>query len=263
MNPLKLFIAGILVGIIPTFSMATVEVKGSLSHKHIGTVGEIYTGIIEIVNNSDIDQEVRVYQTDYLFNYEGNTFYDEPVSHSRSNAEWIKYSPTFTILKAHETQHIQYEVTIPANDSLVGTFWSMLMVEGVKPILPGQKGHLTFNTTMRYGVQIVTKIGNTGIGELRFIQPTVTTEDDKLFLDVIMENTGERVISPIVTAEFFDETGISVKVFEAPKKGMYPTCSSLFRFKIEGIEPDKTYHVLIIADGGDDDVFGLETTLNL
>lgn len=263
MKTLKLFIAGLLAVFLPIFSIASVEVAGSLSHKHTGKPGDIYTGTIDIVNHSDIDQEVKIYQTDFLFNYEGKTFYDEPESHNRSNAGWITYSPTFTILKAKEIQHIQYEVKIPGNDSLVGTYWSIIMVEGVEPIIPGQKGQLNINTTMRYGVQIVTKMGKTGIGKLRFMKPSLTVEDDNLFLDVNIENTGERVISPIVTAEFFDETGKSIKVFEVPKNGMYPTTSARFRFKIEGIEGKKTYQVLIIADGGDDDVFGLETTLNL
>ena len=253
----------IVLWVLPLFSFGAIEIIGSATHKHSGIQGDTYTGVITMRNLADTDQEVRIYQTDFLYNWEGQSFYDEPISHNRSNAGWIEYSPKFIILKAQETQNIQYEVKIPENDSLTGTYWSLLMVEGVNPIDPDKEGQLNIRTTTRYAIQIVTNIGNTGIGELLFMQPTLTVEGNKLFLDVIMENIGERLISPEVSAEFFDETGKSVKVFEAPINGMYPTTSALFRFKIEGIEPDKTYQVLIIADGGNDDVFGLETTLNL
>ncbi len=253
----------IVLGIIPLSSFSAIEVIGNTIHKHTGLQGDTYTGAIVIRNLADTDQEVRIYQTDYLYNWEGQSFYDEPVSHSRSNAGWIELSPKFIILKAKETQNIQYEVKIPENDSLTGTYWSLLMVEGVNPIDPDRKGQLNISTSTRFAIQVVTNIGNTGIGELRFMQPTLTTEGDNLFFDVVMENVGERLISPIVTAEFFDETGKSVKVFEVSKKGMYPTTSVTFRFKIEGIEAEKTYYVILVADGGDDDVFGLETTLNL
>ncbi len=261
MKSINYFLVFIVLWILPLYTFCAVEVLGSTIHKHTGISGDTYTGTIKIHNNGDNEQEVRIYQTDYLFNWEGQSFYDKPVSHNRSNAGWIKYSPNSVIFKAKETQYIQYEVKIPKNDSLKGTYWSLMMVEGVRSINP-ESGQLNISTTSRYAVQIVTSIGNSNIGELRFMKPSLTVDAGNVFLDVAMENTGERLISPKVTAEFFDETGTSVKVFEAPKNGMYPTCSSLFRFRIEGIEGKKTYQVIIIADGGNDDVFGLETSLN-
>ena len=203
--------------------------------------GQTYTVLIKIRNASDIVQEEKIYQSDYLFNYEGNSIYDEPVSHNRSNVHWIEFDPKFTVLKVKGAQYIQYEVEIPKNDSLAGIYWSLLMVEGLSQINSEQKGQLNISTSMRYAIQLITNIGNTGIGDLRFRQPTLTVEGDKLFLDVIMENTGERLISPEVSAEFFDEAGKSVKVFEAPKSGMYPTTSALFRLHIKRIENDTEF----------------------
>lgn len=247
---------------LPLCSFSAVEILGSTIHKYTGSPGDVYTGTIKIHNPSDFNQEVKIYPTDYLFNYKGQSFYDKPVSHKRSNADWIEFSPKFIILKAKETQYIQYKIKIPQNDSLSGTYWSVLMVEGVNPVNTNPNDQLNISTSTRFANQIITNLTNRGIGKLRFMQPTLTTEGDILFFDVAMENTGDRVISPNVTVEFFDETGKSVKTFEAPKNGMYPTTSALFRFHIEGIQDKKTYQVLIIADGGNDDVFGLEMTLD-
>jgi len=154
------------------------------------------------------------------------------------------------------------EITVPEGDTLVGTYWSLLMVEGVRPIDPNAKGQLNIHESIRTAIQIITNIGQTGTGELEFQNPGIVTERDKQFFDFILLNTGERLISPDVSMELFDaETGESVKVLKAPKNGMYPTTSTKWRFPLEGLPTKKTYKAVIVADGSGDDVFGLEYTL--
>ena len=57
---------------------ASVEVIGSLKHAHNAKPGEVIKGEIKIQNNNSTDQEVRIYQTDLLYNFQEQTFYDEP-----------------------------------------------------------------------------------------------------------------------------------------------------------------------------------------
>ncbi|MBT3750612.1 MAG: hypothetical protein HOG34_16650, partial [Bacteroidetes bacterium] len=59
----------------------------------------------------------------------------------------------------------------------------------------------------------------------------------------------------------FDESGVSVKVLKARKKGLFPTTSARFRLDLQDLQSEKTYECLIIAAGDNDDVFGLEYTL--
>lgn len=118
--------------------------------------------------------------------------------------------------------------------------------------------------SVRYAIQIITNIGKTGNGQLEFQQPGVVQEGDKSYFDFIMVNTGERLISPDVKMELIDvNTGMSVKVFSAPKNGMYPTTSTKWRFPLEGIATGKTYKAVIVADGSGEDVFGMEYTIIL
>lgn len=240
---------------------ASIEVVGSLKHIHNAQPGDVIHGQIKIQNSGDYPQEVRVYQTDYLYNYENYTLYDPPVTHPRSNASWIEYSPQTTIVNSHEAQFIQYQIKIPNDTSLKGSFWSILMVEGVNPIDPEQKGKLSINTVTRYAIQIVNELDNKGLGELQFMEPTLLTEEGKLILAIDILNTGDHYISPEVSIEFFDDNGNQVKKIEANRKGLFPSTSARFRIDLQGLESNKTYQALIIAAGKNDDVFGLEYTL--
>jgi hypothetical protein len=248
--------------LIPLSTHASVEVMGTLKHLHNVNPGDVIKGSITIQNNDTTDQEVRVYQTDLLYNFQDKTFYDEPGGNKRSNASWIQFSPKSVILKGKEVRNIEYEIKIPKNDSLKGTYWSVLMVEGVTPIDPAQKGNLNIRTVTRYAVQLVTEMGDKGIGDLKFMEPTLIRKDNnRLYLAIDLTNEGDHYIAPEVSIEFYDENGASVKTFTASKKGLYPTTSTRFMLDLDGLPSKKTYKAMIVAAGSDNDVFGLEYTL--
>ena len=263
MKIIKLFFAILFICFSSFFSMAAVEVEGSLRHVQNGMRGDVYKGEIKLHNSDEFEHEVKIYQTDLQYNYKDFTFYEEPVTHNRSNAKWIQFSPKTVIIKGNQTTYIQYEVTIPKSDTIKGTYWSVLMIEGVIPIDPNKPGQLNISTVTRYAVQIVTEIAERGSDELKILEPTLITEGDKVFLAIDIENIGGNYISPDVSIELFDDHGTSVKTIKVPKKGLYPTTSARFRFSLEGIEGKKTYQVVIIAAGQDKSVFGLEYTLYL
>lgn len=242
---------------------ASIEVVGSLKHNKTAVPGEIYRGQIKVQNSGSTPQEVRVYQTDLMYNFEDVVLYEEPVTHERSNAFWIQFSPKTSIIQPQESIYIQYEVRVPSSDSLKGTYWSILMVEGVNPSDPNEQGKLNIATVTRYAVQMITEMTDPGHGELHFLEPSVLTEEKDLLLAIDLVNVGEHYISPEISIEFFDEAGNSVKKISASKKGIYPNTSTRFRVKLEGLASNKTYKTLIIASGNDDDVFGLEYTLYL
>ena len=255
------FLTCLLILLLPFSSKASIEVVGSLRHVHKGVAGDVYKGEIKIQNTGSTDQEIKVYQTDLLYNYKDFTYYNTPVSQKRSNANWIKFSPKTAVVKANSSIYVQYTVTIPHSDTLKGTYWSVLMVEGVSPIQPKQSGQVTINTVIRYAIQIVTELKDRGVGRLEFLKPTLVKEGDQLFLAVDLENTGDHYIAPDVTIKLFDNEGTLVKEISAPRKGIFPTCSTRFRFNLEGIKSGKTYQTVIVAQGEGQDVFGLNYSL--
>jgi hypothetical protein len=258
---LILFICSLFL--LPLGLMASVEVIGSLKQVYNTNPGDVVKGQIKILNNDATDQEVRIYQTDFLFNFQEQTFYDAPNGQKRSNAGWIQYSPKTVILKSKESRNIDYEITVPKGDSIIGTFWSVIMVEGVDPIDPNQKGDLSIRTATRYAVQVVSEINNKGTGKLKFNEPTLikAEEGKKLYLAIDLLNEGQHYIAPEVSIELYDQDGILVKKITAPKRGLYPTTSARFKLDLEGVPSKKTYTAMIVAAGADDDVFGLEYTL--
>jgi len=247
---------------IPFCTYASVEVIGSLRQVFQVNPGEVVKGQIRIQNSEARDQEVRIYQTDLLYNLQDQTFYDEPGAHNRSNAGWIQYSPKTVVLKSNESRTIEYEITAPLGDTLTGTYWSVIMVEGVNPIDPNRKGDLSISTVTRYAVQIVNEMNNNGTGSLKFLEPTLVKGDnDKLYLAVDLTNDGDHYISPEISMELYDEDGNSVKTITVPKRGLYPKTSARYKLDLEGVPSKKTYKAMIVAAGADNDVFGLEYTL--
>jgi len=247
---------------LPFCTFASVEVIGSLRQVYQVNPGEVVKGQIRIQNNEAKDQEVRIYQTDLLYNLQDQTFYDEPGAHKRSNAGWIQYSPKTVVLKSMESRTVEYEITVPQSDTLKGSYWSVLMVEGVNPIDPNRKGDLNISTVTRYAVQIVNEMNNKGNGSLKFMEPTLVKGDNnKLYLAIDLTNDGDHYISPEVSMELYDEDGNSIKKITAPRRGLYPTTSARVKLDLEGIPSNKTYKAMIVASGSDNDVFGLEYTL--
>ncbi|MBS3917994.1 MAG: hypothetical protein KG012_03800 [Deltaproteobacteria bacterium] len=250
------------------FCHAGVSVIGRLSQEKTVRPGEKFEGIIFLKNKGEGPGEAKVYQTDYFFFADGRNIYGEPGEIPRSNAKWISLSPTRITIPPNQTSSVHYTVQIPENPDLKGTYWSMVMVEPMAGASPegveGEKGKikLGLQTIVRYGVQIVTDIGDTGVRKIRFLDRKLLSDGGKRFLQINIENTGERWLSPLVWVEIYNEQGQSIGRFESGKFRIYPGCS--VRHKIDLTEvPKGKYKALLVADNGDEYVFGARYDLGI
>lgn len=243
--------------LFPFLSNAGIVVLNGLTHLHDVVPGETYRGSIEIQNTADHDQPVKLYQRDYSFNFEGEAFYETPGTVQRSNAAWLDISPKFLILKAKEKTTVNYELKVPQNGNLTGTYWSVIMVEGEAPV-DANKLHngMTIQTQLRYAIQIAATVGKTGERNLTFFDVKMMQQDGHKMLAVDIENKGEVLFKPDVSLELFNEQGHSVGTFVAIKKKIYPDTSARFFLDLEGV-PSGVYQSLILADCGEEDVFGI------
>ena len=112
---------------------ANVSVDGALVYERTAKAGETYLGFIIIKNTSDEPQEAKIYLAYYLFFFDGKVNYGEPGKDPRSNANWITFSPHQPIIPANDNLEVRYTIKVPDNKSLSGTYWSLLMVEGISP----------------------------------------------------------------------------------------------------------------------------------
>jgi len=192
--------------LIPYAARAGVSVVGGLSRKKQAKIGETYKGLILIRNTGDEPQEVRVYQTDYLFFFDGRDIYGQPGKDPRSNAGWLTFNPHRTTIPPNGTATVNYTVKVPndpnrphdpnlpddpnlPNDpNLVGTYWSMLMVEGIPESSPLSsqpeegKAKVGITQVTRYGIQMVTHIGDTGESKLEFLNTKLLREAERRVL---------------------------------------------------------------------------------
>ncbi len=249
---------------------AQVSVIGELSQDKDTKPGDSYTGVIVVRNDTNEPQEAKIYQTDYSFQCDGTNNYGEPGTLPRSNAKWIAFSPSYLTLPALATMAVNYTVTVPkdlAGKKLVGTYWSMLMVEGIQKgsaesSLPqkDKKAQMGIMQTIRYGIQIASSIANTGAKKIEFLGVAIDTTGGKRALRIDIKNTGDIGMRPDVTLQLFDAKGAPVGKFTGVKYRIYPGTSVRQLIDVKSV-PQGTYKALVVVDAGGDDVYGGQYTL--
>lgn len=250
-------------------ALSQVSVIGELSQDREARPGEVYRGRISVKNDTDEPQEAKIYQTDYLFLANGTNSYGEPGSHNRSNAKWIVFSPAFLELPPQAMVDVHYTVTVPSGkqETLAGSYWSMLMVEGIpagspeSSMAPDKKAEMGITQTIRYGIQIACHISGTGTRAIEFKEPKVVSrEDGKRIFQIDIENTGSLGIRPEVYLEVFNDEGISQGKFPGVRFRIYPGTSVRQSIDITSL-PRGTFKALMVVDAGGEDIFGGQYTL--
>lgn len=250
---------------------AQISVIGELSQDREARPGEKYEGIILVKNDTNEPQEAKVYQTDYSFHFSGTNNYGDPGTNPRSNARWVAFSPSFLTIPPQGTMAVNFTVAVPTDTAkkFVGTYWSMLMIEGIpegsaeSSVPPkDKKAQMGIMQNIRYGVQIATLIAGTGDRKINFIDvpKIVRTNEGKRILQIDIENVGDIGMRPEVYVELFDEKGISKGKYPGNRYRIYPGTSVRQSIDLTSI-PQGTYKALVVVDAGGDDVFGAQYTL--
>lgn len=246
-----------------TEGRGNIVVLNGLTHENVSRPGESYRETIEIQNTGDTEKSVRVYLRDYWFAYTGESRHDPPGTLERSNAAWINYNPQLLTLQPNEKAVIDFEVTTPDDPSLVGTYWSVIMVEGIiPPDTSAASVGVKINTAIRYAVQVITNIGDTGEKDLQFIGLELGKDGEENVLHVALENIGEGILKPELSLEVFDESGNSVGIFRADRRKTFPGTSIKSTLVLEGIKPGN-YSAVLVADCDEDHIYGTNISLEI
>jgi hypothetical protein len=258
---LMVLLTACLCCLVPRATEAGISVGGGLTHETTVRPGASYEGAVTVINTGHEHEAVKIYQTDYRFTCEGDYYYDEPGSNPRSNAHWMDFSPHLVTVPPDGSVDISYTINVPPDEHLIGTYWSILMIEVVGP-QSGQSGqpeegsvHLGIKQIVRYGVQIVSHISDTGERRLDFVDTRILRSGAQRSLEVDLENIGERWLKPLVWVELYSENADFVGRYQAGRLRIFPGTSARYKLDLTGV-PGGEYKALVIADCGADDVFG-------
>ena len=264
MKHLKTLGIVLLCATIPHLAHAGIVIENGLSHHHQSEPGGAHEGTIRIANLEDYPIVVKVYVRDYQFSADGTASYGEPGSHVRSNARWVETNVTLVEIAPKQKRNVHYAVTVPRSPELRGTYWSVVMVEGMDSENTDPNSFVSINTVVRYAVQITTDFGNAS-GEMNFDRPQVerdTTGAGGFWFHIAANNTGETRLEPELVLELFDAAGGSLGIQRLPKRKTYPGTSVRGSFHLKEIPPG-TYPGLLLADCGNGDIYGVNLDLKL
>ena len=259
-------LAAALALVAPAVSHAQIAVLSSTVEEKTAAPGEKYTGTITISNQSAQPQVARIYQTDYRFASDGTAHYDDAGTSPRSNASWITPQASRIVVPANSQVSVPYSVAVPLGDSLRGTYWSLIMVEGT-PVDPGAandggKPTVAIGAVMRYAVQLATHIRNSGSRTVQFASAGAAKgANGAAALDLDVTDTGERGFRPTLWVEVYDAQGTLRAKARQSRGLLYPGTSLHQHFDL-GTLPAGTYKAVVFADTGDDSVFATQYTVS-
>jgi hypothetical protein len=251
----------------PAIARSQISVLSSTVEEHQAVPGETYTGRIVISNTSTAPQTVRIYQTDYSFASDGTSNFADPGTSPRSNAAWVTPQSQQVVVPPRAEVTVPYSVKVPASDSLVGTYWSAIMVAGAESApssgsSAAGNAQVGIGAIIRYAVQVSTQIGNTGTRAVLFKNAMATrtpSGEAGLRLDII--SSGTRATRPVLSVELYDDKGVVKGKDKAERGLLYPGTSLRQEFHF-GALPPGTYKAVVFADTGDKKILATQFTIS-
>lgn len=238
--------------------------EGDTTHVHGGQPGGSYRGSIAIRNPGSEAAHVKLYQTDYLFSADGKNAFDAPGTLARSNAAWLRLNREQLTIAPASVATVDYEVSVPPDAKLAGTYWSVVMVQELPAVeaAGAPRTGMKLGQTLRHAIQIITEVGDSGRSEIAFLNARMVGEGARRQLTIDLANTGERWLRTDVWLELHDARGRIVGRFPAPRLRTFPGTSVRNRIDL-GAAPEGKYLGLLVADGGRNDLFGMQIELDL
>lgn len=250
----------------PTLSNAGIVVVNGLTHEHNIERGDMEQGVLIIKNNGSTPEAISVYQKDFTFNFKGETFYKDSDSAAKSNLGWMIINPLSFVLEPAEEIEVVYEIRVPDDKSIKGTYWSVIMVEpAVEVDTNNRQLTVNINSVLRYAVQIISNISMESEGikaDLSFLNIEIVKEKDHNYLVIDAENKGDILLKTEMGVEVFDKNGVSIGIFRSRRSRTYPGTSKRYIVELPDLE-NGSYQSILVADSENDEVLGVQLTLEI
>ena len=247
-----------------------IQVLDGLYQESTLALGTTTTGGLRLHNPTAQPQTIVLYQTDEQFEADAVAF-PAVGSGARSNATWIQFEQEQWVVPPQSTITVPYQIKVPNHQDLMGTYWSVVMVQtfATAPVQEGQNTSFslsirqTFRTAVRMVTHLVTDPPVTPILQLK--DSALTLNDEGVVgLDLALLNDGEISLQLRLYVELIDASGQRLGRFKPhqDQARLLPGNQTLRRVDFPDLVPGR-YEVIAIAENQDGHVFGARYQLTI
>jgi hypothetical protein len=270
MRPLRVLLLATACAVVAAPpAAAQLKLYTDFIRQHDARPGETVEGTITVQNQTAEPQEIRITLADYTFSYDTTAIGLAPGSLPRSNAGWISVTPDFLAVAPHGTAQLSYTLTVPPSTPAgppEGTYWSTIIVEPVprgSAESSAEQVDIHLVRVVQYVIQVVSHIRDTGHRELAFTEVALRDDDrEGRVLQVDLQNTGTLGFRPAVWVELYDAGGELQAKLDGQSFIMYPETAVRHAIPVGGL-PAGEYTALVVADGGEGALYGMQLVVTL
>lgn len=218
--------------------------------------GDEYFGSVRVWNNELDPVDIRIYPGDWLQTPIGEQYLDVGEV-PNSMTEWMHVSPDHMTIPGGGSSEIYFQIKVPDDPELTGSYWGIFFVEGVPGLselepTEDQIPSLGLKIVLRHGIKIYVTIPGTEDKKAKFTTAkTMASEGGGMAFVATLENHGNTYIRPEAWIEIHDWNGNIVYTDDHRTITILPEMERDYTFELGdmGIQPGR-YVALIIADYG-------------
>jgi hypothetical protein len=235
--------------------------------------GDSFSGTLPVNNLLAEPQVIRAYIGDWVRvagQTSGYSFEDDTGIEPRSLAKWTVISPDQLALEPNETRDIRFEVNLPDDPTMEGSYWCAIFVENVPTRAPatGVEGiegmQVGIGISFRYAIQVYATIAGTEIRDVTYNSLNISQTDEGLDAIAVIENRGNIYMRPKVWLELRNTAGETVYRLDHVEQTLLPESARDYVFKVTGLSvgPGR-YLAMIITDYGVPTLIAAQQMLDL
>jgi hypothetical protein len=237
--------------------------------------GDRFGGTIPVSNNSGDAVTVRIFIGDWVRVPDEADYIamEGPGDEPRSLLSWMTFSPDSMTLEPWERREITFEVNVPDDSTLEGSYWALIFVEGMPPIgesLPditseeSQNAGIGIRTVFRYVIRVIATIQDTETLDATFTAFRFEPTEDGFMAIATFQNNGNAYVKPRVWLELRNPAGETVYTENHIDMTVLPESARDFEFELSSLPIESgDYLVLVIADYGAMDLIAARGRVHL
>ncbi len=215
--------------------------------------GEIQQATVTIRNHANIKQAFTFNMGDFEVDQEGKKTRLPGGTSKRSCADWITVSPSLLELNPNEEREVTVIMTVPKNGT--SSRWGLIYVQTSE-----EQSDNPVDKQLATGIKVVPRIAilvnqsptiNTNYkGGISGLVETTTAEDSLRTFNVIVENTGDKIIEANVHLALANLQTAQEKKFDSIMQRVYPGERRVFTLELPKTEGSGEHALAAILDYG-------------